>query len=97
MGQETRQNQALSTQLVKCVLEYGEEKRNEEDDPLVMTKWAKAGAQCAISYVLSLRGNEGILVDIEGLLHYNTERNGLIAIPLTGKLKGTGRVQKHIL
>ena len=97
MGQETRQNQALSTQLVKCVLEYCEERLNDEDDHLIMTKWAKAGALFAISYVLSLRGNEGILVDIEGLLQLNSERNGLIAIPLTGKLKGTGRVQKHVL
>ena len=70
---------------------------NEEDDPRDMIKWAKAGALFAISYVLSLRGNEGILVDIEGLLQLDTERNGLIAIPLTGKLKGTGRIQKHIL
>ena len=97
MGQETRQNQALSTQLVKCVLEYCEERLNDEDDHLIMTKWAKAGALFAISYVLSLRGNEGILVDIEGLLQLNSEQNGLIAIPLTGKLKGTGRVQKHVL
>ena len=27
----------------------------------------------------------------------NTERNGLLAVPLTDKLKGTGRVHKHIL
>ena len=97
MGQETRQNQALSTELVKNILSFCESKVNEVEDPLDMVKWAKAGALFAISYVLSLRGNEGILVDIEGLLHHREERNGLIAIPLTGKLKGTGRVQKHIL
>ena len=67
MGQETRQNQALSTTLVKCILDYCETKVNEEDDLRDMIKWAKAGALFAISYVLSLRGNEGILVDIEGL------------------------------
>ena len=97
MGQETRQNQALSTPLVKGILEYCETKVNEEEDPQDMIRWAKAGALFTISYVLSLRGNEGILVDIEGLLEHDSERNGLLAVPVTGKLKGTGRVQKYIL
>ena len=97
MGQETRQNQALSTQLVKCILEYCEERVNEEHESKDVLRWAKAGALFAISYVLSLRGNEGILLDAAELVRLDFERNNLVAVPLTGKLKGTGRVQKHVL
>ena len=58
MGQETRQNQALSTQLVKDILDYCEAKVNKEEDPQDMIRWAKAGVLFTISYVLSLRGKE---------------------------------------
>ena len=97
MGQETRQNQALSTKLVKLVLHYCEDKHNEADSFSELARWVRAGALFAISYVLSLRGNEGIMLDTETLLHLDEERNGLVAIPLIGKLKGTGKVQNHIL
>ena len=96
MGQETRQNQALSTVLVKLVLNYCEEKHNEADSYLELARWVKAGALFAISYVLSLRGNEGIMLESESLLQLDQERNGF-AVPLIGKLKGTGKVKKHVL
>ena len=37
------------------------------------------------------------MLDTESLLQLDPERNGLIAIPLIGKLKGTGKVKKHVL
>ena len=92
MGQQTRQDQAISTKLMILLLKFCENKVREETDIESMEKWVKAGALFAISYVLSLRGNEGILLDIEGLQQFDHERNDLLAIPLVGKLKGSGQV-----
>ena len=79
------------------LLEFCENKVREEPDIESMEKWVKAGALFVISYVLSLRGNEGILLDIEGLQQFDQERNELLAVPLVGKLKGSGQVKRHIL
>ena len=63
MGKQTRQDQAISTKLMILLLKFCENKVREETDIESMEKWVKAGALFAISYVLSLRGNEGILLD----------------------------------
>ena len=97
MGQQTRQDQAISTKLMILLLEFCENKVQEEPDIESMEKRVKAGALFVISYVLSLRGNEGILLDIEGLQQFDQERNELLAVPLVGKLKGSGQVKRHIL
>ena len=59
MGQETRQNQAINTQLMLLVLKYCEDKVREEEAIQDIERWVKAGTLFALSYVLSLRGNEG--------------------------------------
>ena len=78
MDQQTRQDQAISTQLMILLLKYCENKIREESEVSNMARWVKAGALFVISYVLSLRGNEGILMDIEGLNQFDQERNGLL-------------------
>ena len=64
-GRKLDINQALTTQLVRCILDYCEDKVNEENDSQGIIRWTKAGALFAISYILSLWGNEGIPVNAD--------------------------------
>jgi hypothetical protein len=61
--------------------------------------WLIFGAYFVISYVLSLRGPEGLLVDLEGLRKYNdkTSTDDHVIIALRGKIKGEQNDRCHLL
>jgi hypothetical protein len=56
------------------------------------------GAYMTMVYVLSLRGGEGLLVDLGGLIRYQSQSTtGYLVVTLLGKIKGEHRDRCHIL
>jgi len=57
-----------------------------------------AGAFFATAYVLSLRGPEGILMDLEGLLEHNSRPGQKhVVFALLGTVKGEHHARQHLL
>ena len=55
-------------------------------------------AYATISYVLSLRGNEGILLELKSLRrHWKSEETNYFIIALFGKLKGEDGAREHLI
>jgi hypothetical protein len=64
MGQDSRPNRGISTDLVKATLGMC---LSLSDVPTLKGLWVKLGFYLAASYVTSLRGPEGCLLDLEGM------------------------------
>lgn len=92
MGQDWRPNQALSLDLMLAVLELTEAHIDNAVAEDEAHRWAVFHTYATVSYVISLRGTEGLLLDLEMLHRYwDTGKNQAkpyIIIPLRGKLKG---------
>ena len=61
-------------------------------------KWTIFNCYVAASYVISLRGNEGFLIDLGGLnQHYSSSKQPYFVISLYGKLKGEANKGHHLI
>lgn len=69
MGIVWKPNNALSTKLLHKLLEDVELQIQENVDELTINLWVVFSAYATASYTLSLRGNEGLLLDLEGLIN----------------------------
>jgi hypothetical protein len=100
MGQDWRPNLALSTELLVKMVERIREKF---DSPLQQTDeermaWIVFGAYIVITYVLSLRGPEGLLIDLDGLRRHKDIGEGQYCIvALRGRIKGESSDRCHLL
>eukprot|EP00980_Cylindrotheca_fusiformis_P012245 scaffold2984_cov80-Cylindrotheca_fusiformis.AAC.3 len=97
MGQDVRPNQALKTELWIEVLEACREKARASQSVEEGDGWILAGAYLAFAYVLSLRGPEGFMFEISLLLEHQELRNGLVWLPIVGKVKGADSVNTYFL
>ena len=97
MGQDWRPDQAISVDLEIALLEYVEIKLQTLEDPTELALWSLAGAYFAFSFVLSLRGNEGLLVDLKAMIEHDTQHQNYVVVPLLGKVKGEHHVRQHLL
>ena len=100
MGELVKKNLALESELIVAVLDAINEKvliAVEEKSSARRDKWIIAGAYLSISYVLSLRGNEGFMMDIKELLKNRPLKKGLVWIILSGILKGESVPMLHQL
>jgi len=97
MGQICKPNLALSVPLLKLVLRKLEIKfRNSvtiEDKHLSISILSYV----AISYTLSLRGPEGFMIDLQGLLKYRNKTSEYCIITLLGRLKGESHDLTHLI
>jgi hypothetical protein len=98
MGQDWRPNKGLSTELIIEVLarvsSRVEGATSEEDS----WNWLVFGTYMVVTYVLSLRGAEGLLLDLVGLLSYeNKGGDNYLIITLLGKIKGEHNDRCHLL
>jgi hypothetical protein len=98
MGQDWRPNLALSTDLIVMVLRKAALKMDDacgEEDYL---KWLCFGTYLTATYVLSLRGTEGLLVDLKGMIA-NSQKGGAdyFVVALLGKVKGEHHDRCHLL
>ena len=66
MGAIWKPNKYFSTKLLMKVLETAEKRRREMDNLKDRHLWTVFVTYAVMSYVLSLRGNKGFMLDIEG-------------------------------
>lgn len=102
MGQDWRPNKAVSTELIVAIVDKVQTRMMEgEGNPKVENDWLTFGTFLVISYVLSLRGPEGLLLDLRGLISFEEKggtEGGLdyFVIPLLGKVKGEHQDRCHL-
>jgi hypothetical protein len=98
MGQDWRPNTAISNVLLHKVLSYSELKYKAAETFDETADWIVAGAYYATCYVCSLRGPEGLLVDLEVLPENIVQENrNEVTVPLLGKVKGETDARQHLL
>jgi len=97
MGQLVKPNLALGLPLLKKLIHKLEMKYLNEEDRKDKHILMVIIAYIVVSYVLSLRGPEGLLLDLGGLkkhLHHSRE---YLVIPLLGRLKGENHDLLHLI
>ena len=100
MGADWNPNQALSVELVKAVLAWFEKKIEGTNGAVELNRWVVAHTYVVVGYVISLRGPEGFLLDLDGLNYYwskNHKNKGFFHICLRGKVKGEVDARCHIV
>jgi len=98
MGQDWRPNIALSTKLIIELLTKTEERISEAEEDEVKHDWMVFSTYITISYVISLRGPEGFLLDLDGLnRHWNRMEDRYFVIALLGKVKGEHHDLAHLI
>lgn len=98
MGQDWRPNQAISTDILIEVLRVCEKRYQTASTYDEAGDWIVAGTYFATCYVCSLRGPEGLLVDLSALEEMINETNtSHITVPLLGKVKGETHARHHKL
>jgi len=97
MGQIHKPNLAMSNQLITTLVEGLETKVDEAIDDDEVHLWSSVLTYVVISYVLSLRGPEGFLLDLRGL-HQHWDRSAdYVTIALLGRLKGEHHDLLHLI
>lgn len=98
MGDEVRRNKALSTKLLKALIRKVEEKIRESIDREEEHRWIVFSCYVAVCYAVSLKGNEGFLFDLHGLIKYWDEgSSNHFIIALRGKIKGEKHDIPHLI
>jgi hypothetical protein len=96
MGQDWRRNRAFSTALLIAYLKQIKLKIADADTVIELNRWVTIGVYYVILYMVSLRGTEGFLLDIGGLIDF-TKNATYFMIPLMGKVKGEHHDRCHLL
>ena len=98
MGVVWKPNLALSTELLLEVLNETEANIEGATDPEDQNLWIAFSTYATVSYVVSLRGNEGLLIDLKGLNEkWNHNDGTYFHIPLLGKIKGETLDRSHLI
>ena len=98
MGQDWRPDQAVTSEIMLALLAQLDALIIISPDPHTTYTLTMAGAFYAVSYVLSLRGPKGLLLDLEGLLEErNRDPSQYIVVALWGKIKGEHHERSHLL
>ena len=97
MGQDSRPNRALSSELMTELLSSVERKAVSAVSDSERHQWVMAGAYFCFSYVLTLRGSEGLLTDPEGMEEHFASRDEWVVVPLIGKFKGEHHTKQHLM
>jgi len=97
MGQIHKPNLAMSTKLMVKVLESIEQRLNTTENLEDQHCWMSFLVYATITYVLSLRGPEGFLLDLKGLHKHRFRSEGVVVIALLGRLKGERNDLSHLI
>ena len=99
MGQTWVPNKAFDTRMLLQVLNVCETKiRDSFNNWRERHKWIVFCAYATIVYVISSRGPEGLLIDLEGLnKHWTPKNEEYLIIALLGRVKGKSFDQSHLL
>jgi hypothetical protein len=98
MGQDWRPNKGMSIQLFLRMLEGVEARIEGAPSSRDLNRWVAFHAYAVVSYVVSLRGREGLLLDLEGLHRHRSAGDGsYVIITLQGTVKGESNDRDHLL
>jgi hypothetical protein len=98
MGQKWKPNKGLSMELYLKVLEDTEMKIAGAVSSRDLNRWVVFHLYAVVSYVLSLRGREGLLLDLEGLhRHWGASDGTYVIVTLQGTIKGETNHWDHLL
>lgn len=98
MGQITKSNKTMSPALTRKLFELSDDRISSESDPKDRDRWVVFNTYAVICYVISLRGNEGFLLDLGALRRYFQRGEGeYITIPLLGMFKGESDDMAHLI
>ena len=96
MGQTYKPNQAMSHPLLIATITLAESKIDGATTSKEASTWITFISYMVITYVLSLRGSEGLMLDLSGLIkQWEVNRTNHVVIVLSGKLKGEDNSRLH--
>ena len=97
MGSDTRKNQAMSSDLFLHLLRQVELRILESESPEEINRWIVFHTYSVVSYVISLRGAEGFMLDLGTFHRYLMEKpEERLIIGLYGKTKGETHDRSHL-
>lgn len=98
MGMIWKPDKAMSLPLLVALLETAEYWRTIEENKHNKHMWSVFVAYVVVSYVLSLRGNEGFLLNIDNtILQWNRNDGRFFYLALFGKIKGEASKRLHLI
>jgi hypothetical protein len=97
IGQDWRPNQAISIQIMHCLLDGIENKARGAESVEERQRWVMAGGYFCICFVFSLRSPEGLMADLEGLLQHHDPTSEEVVVPLLGRCKGEHHAKQHLM
>lgn len=98
MGQDRRPNKGMEIHLIRKVIRKADARKEFALTLEEKEQWLSFVAYFCVTYVLSLRGVEGLLVDLEGMIaNRNKGDNRYFIIALLGKIKGEHHGRCHLL
>jgi hypothetical protein len=98
MGQDWRPNKAMGILLIQSIVKAVAETIETANSENTRHDWIVFGTYFVVSYVLSLRGVEGLLLDLKGTIdHIHKSDNTYFIIALLGKVKGEHHHRCHLL
>lgn len=97
MGQDVRTNRGLSVPLMHKLLDQCLQNAKSVKTYEEAHIWGICGSYYASCYVASLRGPEGRLMDLGGLIEYKDAQPGTTVWALRGKIKGEHQSRTHLL
>jgi hypothetical protein len=88
----------MSIPLLVSTLQTIEDKIQSAPTSREVNRWTVVHAFISVTYVVSLRGPEGFLLDLDGLnRHWIEEADSHFIIALCGKIKGKHNARCHLL
>ena len=98
MGQEWKPNKGMSVELLLLVLSEAGRRVEGAASVREVHRWAVFHTYSVVCYVISLRGSEGLLLDLEGLhRHWSNSEERHLIIALQGQVKGETGDRDHLL
>jgi hypothetical protein len=100
MGQDWRPDRAITPELMKFLMQKIEDRLEARNlEPAFRRRLIMAGAYFAFAYVDSLRGPEGLLVDLGGLRKnfVKGQNEDYVIVALLGQVKGEHGEREHLL
>ena len=102
MGRDVRDDATLDFRILHKILLNMNVELLGEETPFKRRRWlATSGAFFVTSFMLGLRGNETLMLDLKGLVDYvqegNTAQKPQMVVTLLGRFKGEDYQRYHIL
>jgi len=98
MGVVWKPNLGMSTPLLLRVFREVDRHIEESETVESFNLWTAFKVYAVVSYTLSLRGNEGLLIDLDGTnRHWKRNDGSYLVIALKGKIKGETIDREHLI